>query len=369
MGIQTRTLPNGEKRYKARVKHHGREVGSKMFTRKKDAQEWHDDQVRKLRLGEWLDPRRGQVALSTIAHGWLQSRKRLKKTSQRSDILAWERHIEPKFGRVSVASITTADVSKWVGVLLANGAQPSTAARYLASFRSLLEFAKEDERVSRNVAAAVKPPTAGRSKREGQFLSIEEVDALVDACDGHGADLIKVMAFGGMRWGELAGLRVGHRVSVPGPGLRLQKQITTGGVDGGAHEDTLKGHRARTIPLIPDLVPIVDAWAAGKKADDFLFSAPRGGHLHENNWKRSIGWSGALRSIGRSGFRVHDLRHTCASIWLGAGADPKVVQRILGHASATMTMDLYGHLIDDNLWTAAKKVGGLSGASDDRKAE
>ena len=65
--------------------------------------------------------------------------------------------------------------------------------------------------------------------------------------------------------------------------------------------------------------------------------------------------------------RVHDLRHTAASVWLGAGADPKVVQRILGHASAAMTMDLYGHLIDHNLWEAARRIdrvsGGTSGAS------
>ena len=60
---------------------------------------------------------------------------------------------------------------------------------------------------------------------------------------------------------------------------------------------------------------------------------------------------------------MHDLRHTCASLWLGAGADPKVVQRILGHASAAMTMDLYGHLIDQNLWAAAAKFGGSTGAS------
>lgn len=66
--------------------------------------------------------------------------------------------------------------------------------------------------------------------------------------------------------------------------------------------------------------------------------------------------------------RVHDLRHTCASLWLGAGADPKVVQRILGHASAAMTMDLYRHLIDQNLWDSAKRLGGILGASG-REAE
>ena len=47
---------------------------------------------------------------------------------------------------------------------------------------------------------------------------------------------------------------------------------------------------------------------------------------------------------------------SAASLWLAAGDDPKVVQRALGRSSAAMTMDLYGHLIDQNLWDAAAKV-------------
>ena len=70
----------------------------------------------------------------------------------------------------------------------------------------------------------------------------------------------------------------------------------------------------------------------------------------------------AMAAIGRPTSRVRDLRHTCASLWLGAGADPKAVQRILGHASAPMTMDLYGHPIDQNPWDAAAKFGGTTGA-------
>jgi len=62
--------------------------------------------------------------------------------------------------------------------------------------------------------------------------------------------------------------------------------------------------------------------------------------------------------------RVHDLRHTAASLWLAAGADPKVVQRVLGHATAAMTMDLYGHLVDAGLWQAARLIGGTTGASE-----
>lgn len=58
------------------------------------------------------------------------------------------------------------------------------------------------------------------------------------------------------------------------------------------------------------------------------------------------------------------LRHTAASLWLGAGADPNVVQGVLGHATAAMTMDLYGHMVDANLWQAAWLVGGTTEASE-----
>jgi integrase len=75
----------------------------------------------------------------------------------------------------------------------------------------------------------------------------------------------------------------------------------------------------------------------------------------------SVRWSAAKAAAGVPTVRVHDLRHTAASLWLAAGADPIVVQRVLGHATATMTMDLYGHLVDANLWQAALLVGGTTG--------
>src|SRR5262249_1394268 len=95
----------------------------------------------------------------------------------------------------------------------------------------------------------------------------------------------------------------------------------------------------------------------------WLIGAPRGGPLRESNWKRSVGWRAAKVAAGVPDVRVHDLRHTAASLWLAAGADPKVVQRVLGHATAAMTMDLYGHLVDASLWQAARRIGGTTGAS------
>jgi len=363
MGIQTRTTGTGEKRYKARVKVHGREVASRTFTRKRDAQIWHDEQVRKLRMGDWIDPNRGKATVATVAADWLDARRSVKRRTHETDASNWRLHVEPAFGNLPVASVTPADVSAWLGRLATSGCAPASMNRYLATLRSVLNHAVADGRVTANAAASIKPPSGAHTRREGVFLTIEQLHDLADAATGPYAETVLVLGLAGLRWGELAGLQVQDRVSVPGRGLRLQRSVLMSRQTGELFEDTLKNKRARTVPLVPELVPIVDRWADGKQPGDWLFGAPKGGPMSEANWQRSIRWSAATKAIGVPRLRPHDLRHTCASVWLGAGADPKVVQRILGHASAAMTMDLYGHLIDRNLWQAAEIVGGLSGAS------
>jgi len=364
MGVQRYTLPSGAVRYRARVKSHGRYVATRVFERKADAVAWEQDQRRRLRLGEWIDPRRGQVPLSLVAADWLGSRGSVKRRTRESDEAAWRNYIAPRFGNWPVASITAAEVSGWVGSLVVRGLAPSTATRALATLRSVLAFAVADARIQHNVAAVVHAPTSGRVRREGQILTIEELRALTRACKGRYRDVVPMLALAGLRWGELAGLQVGDRVSVPGPGLRLRRTVLASGGGGALYLDTLKNNRARTVPLVLELVPVVDRWSAGKAPDAWLFDAPQGGPLWESNWKRSVSWNAATSAVGVPGFRVHDLRHTAASVWLAAGADPKVVQRVLGHATAAMTMDLYGHMIDANLWQAAQLVGDISGTSE-----
>jgi integrase len=361
MGVQRYSLPSGAVRYRARVKWHGRYVATQVFERKADAVAWEQDQRRRLRLGEWIDPRRGQVPLSVVGGDWLGSRGSVKRRTRETDEAAWRNYVQPHFGNWPVASITAAEVSNWVGSLVARGLAPSTATRALATLRSVLAFAVADARVQQNVAAVVHKPTSGRARREGQALTIEELLALTEECKGRYRDVVPVLALAGLRWGELAGLQVGDRVSVPGPGLRLRRAMLASSGGGALYLDTLKNNRARTVPLVMHLVPIIDRWSAGKAPDTWLFAAPEGGPLRESNWKRSVGWAKATAAIGRRGFRVHDLRHTAASVWLGAGADPKVVQRVMGHGTAAMTMDLYGHLVDGNLWQAARLVGDTSG--------
>jgi integrase len=135
-------------------------------------------------------------------------------------------------------------------------------------------------------------------------------------------------------------------------------RATTAKTGGGGEmiTDEVKNYRARTVPLVDELQAIVDRLAEGKARDELLFTSPNGQHLREGNWRRNVGWAAAITRLGLVGFRIHDLRHTAASAWIAKGADVKVVQRILGHQSATMTLDLYGHLWDTSLWDAAKRV-------------
>lgn len=77
--------------------------------------------------------------------------------------------------------------------------------------------------------------------------------------------------------------------------------------------------------------------------------------LRAGNFRRDV-FAPATRSIGLAGLVPHGLRHTAASLAIAAGADIKVVQQMLGHKSATMTLDLYGHLFDSRLDTVAQAL-------------
>jgi len=123
---------------------------------------------------------------------------------------------------------------------------------------------------------------------KGQALTIEELRALTEACKGRYRDVVPMLALAGLRWGELAGLRVGDRVSVPRPGLRLRRTVLASG-GGALYVDTLKNHRAWTVPLVLELVPIVDRWGAGARPRQ-LQACPASGFMICVIQPRRCGW-------------------------------------------------------------------------------
>jgi len=117
-----------------------------------------------------------------------------------------------------------------------------------------------------------------------------------------------------------------------------------------------KTHESRTV-IVPGFViewiaPLID----GKDDPrDLLFTAPQGGPLRLRNFRRRV-FAPAAVEIGKPNLLPHDLRDTAASLAISSGASIKAVQRMLGHASAAMTLDVYGSLFEEDLEALAKRL-------------
>ena len=122
----------------------------------------------------------------------------------------------------------------------------------------------------------------------------------------------------------------------------------------GIVESTTKTKRARHVP-VPG--PVWDRLKAELPDDPnaLVFPRQRGGLLPIEEYRRAF--DKACAQVGIEGLVPHGLRHTTASLAISAGANVKVVQRMLGHATAAMTLDLYGHLLDDDLTGVADALG------------
>lgn len=152
-------------------------------------------------------------------------------------------------------------------------------------------------------------------------------------------------AWTGLRWGEVVALR---RPSFDLLRRRLLVAESATDVGGRLEFGTPKNHQAREVPL-PDFLIELVAPLLDTEDDALLFTAPKGGPLRSGNFRRNV-WLPACQASGMpEGLRVHDLRHTAASLAISGGASVKAVQRLLGHSSARITLDRYTHLFNDDL--------------------
>jgi integrase len=124
-----------------------------------------------------------------------------------------------------------------------------------------------------------------------------------------------------------------------------------------------KTHQTRSVPVPAFLRDALTMLIAGRGADDFFFTAPRGGVLRVGNFRRHC-FDKAATSAGVDGLVPHELRHTAASLAIAAGASVKGVQAMLGRSSATLTLDRYGHLFGDELDAVADRLDAARAAAD-----
>jgi integrase len=163
---------------------------------------------------------------------------------------------------------------------------------------------------------------------------------------------VLVLAFCGLRWGEVAGLKVG-RVNLLK--RRLVVAETVSEVGGHLVWGTPKNHQARSVPIPVFLADQLAEVISGSSPDALVFTTWRGRPLRNLNFRRDV-FDKAAEDAGLSGLTPHELRHTAASLAVSAGANVKAVQRMLGHASAAMSLDVYSGLFDDDLDGVAARL-------------
>ena len=161
----------------------------------------------------------------------------------------------------------------------------------------------------------------------------------------------------GCRFSEMAALRVEDVVQTPHwLGVRVHRAAAQSKRTSGAVFGPTKTHQTRTVPVPAALDGYVRERVASTAAGGYLFPSPTGGVWTNTNFRARSRWMDATRAAGVEGTTIHDLRHTAASLLIAAGADVKAVQVILGHSTATMTMDLYGHLFSEATWQAIERL-------------
>lgn len=153
--------------------------------------------------------------------------------------------------------------------------------------------------------------------------------------------LVLVLGYTGLLWGEATALRV-RDIDFTRRGIDVRRAFSD--VGGKIALGTPKSHLARTVSLPRVLAAELTASVQGKNPDDLVFTTVSGSVVRSANWRQQV-FLPARKQAGISDrFRIHDLRHTAAALMIQAGYPPKMLQAILGHASISTTLDLYGHL-------------------------
>jgi integrase len=131
--------------------------------------------------------------------------------------------------------------------------------------------------------------------------------------------------------------------------------------DGHLYERSPKARRTRSVPVPRLLRAELAAHIEGKKPADRVFTTRRGRPLRNSNLRHHV-FDPAVTRAGLAPLTPHDLRDTAASLSISAGANVKTIQRMLGHASAAMTLDIYAGLFDDDLDSVGERLSDAAGA-------
>ena len=317
-------------------------TGPHTFTSKADATRYLAMVEADLHRGAWTDPKLGRITLAEWAKRWQATTTNLRPTTR--DLYAYllRRFLLPTFGKAALSSIDALAVRAWLANLQAQQLSPSTVAKAYRLLSRMLGAAVEAGYLLRNPCTV---KGAGQEQApEMRFATVAQIAALAEAVGDRYRALVLVAAYGGLRWGELVGLKV-KRVDLLYGRVTVAEQVAevNGHLIPGPPK-TAAGRRTITLPAVA-AAALAEHLAefAEPGPEGLVFPAPKGGYLRRSNFRRRW-WVRATRTAGVEGLRFHDLRHSAATLALAAGANTRELMERMGHTSPQVALR-YQHVM------------------------
>ncbi|WP_165384267.1 tyrosine-type recombinase/integrase [Leucobacter triazinivorans] len=248
--------------------------------------------------------------------------------------VSWRKRVQPTLGDKKLEEITSPLIESamvsWAG-------SPSIKVDSLAVLSRLLDGARRARIIDYNPAREVKRPSQDTSTSPtSRALTVQQIRKLLELIPaGVYRRYAAALVFTGMRAGEATAQRV-RDAELEQNILRISRSFSPG-KNGELIEQSPKSHKEREAPITKQLRPSVIEAIKGKERDDLLWAGPNGGRLTARNFRRAVDWEKIKTELHRPELRVHDLRHTFATILFDAGASAPDVQAVLGHSSLQVT--------------------------------
>jgi integrase len=336
---------------------------------KKDAQRYLNGVLRDKDLGIFVEP--SLTTLNRYLDEWLSAavKARVTERTYESYKSVLESYVRPILGGRKLSGIKPLDIQGLYNGLQIKGLSARTVRYTHAVLASALKQAVRWRLLVYSPAAMVELPRQGR--KEMRAMSPREAVAFLDAAseDRYGV-LFAVALATGMRPEEYLGLQW-KDLDLNAGTIRVQRTLVWRRKGGGWYYGEPKTTKSRrNVPISAPLVNRLlnhkrmqaeDRLKAGPKYEnnDLVFATREGGPLMTRNVDRRHYKPLLRRAELSTAFRLYDLRHTCATLLLANGENPKVVSERLGHASVTLTLDTYSHVLPSMQHAASAKLENL----------